>query len=105
MVFCLFRFGSRLPPHPVFGQSLMLFKVVGQDIATLPPVAWGAVRRPRPLRRCASLTALSELKTRSEEHTSELQSHLNLVCRLLLEKKKNCMPHETYFRRTSHNSR
>src|SRR5260370_10504871 len=27
-------------------------------------------------------------KDRSEEHTSELQSHLNLVCRLLLEKKK-----------------
>src|SRR5260370_8382868 len=26
---------------------------------------------------------------RSEEHTSELQSHLNLVCRLLLEKKKH----------------
>src|SRR5260370_8756279 len=36
---------------------------------------------------------------RSEEHTSELQSHLNLVCRLLLEKKKqtatcnNCYEH------------
>src|SRR5260370_16629405 len=33
---------------------------------------------------------------RSEEHTSELQSHLNLVCRLLLEKKKQsqytCLP-------------
>src|SRR5260370_8110618 len=28
-------------------------------------------------------------EVRSEEHTSELQSHLNLVCRLLLEKKKN----------------
>src|SRR5260370_24667959 len=28
------------------------------------------------------------LAFRSEEHTSELQSHLNLVCRLLLEKKK-----------------
>src|SRR5260370_30469410 len=27
-------------------------------------------------------------RKRSEEHTSELQSHLNLVCRLLLEKKK-----------------
>src|SRR6266571_7482660 len=26
---------------------------------------------------------------RSEEHTSELQSHVNIVCRLLLEKKKN----------------
>src|SRR5260370_32548572 len=28
------------------------------------------------------------MRSRSEEHTSELQSHLNLVCRLLLEKKK-----------------
>src|SRR5260370_11400359 len=30
----------------------------------------------------------SSARRRSEEHTSELQSHLNLVCRLLLEKKK-----------------
>src|SRR5260370_28972442 len=30
----------------------------------------------------------SDSRKRSEEHTSELQSHLNLVCRLLLEKKK-----------------
>src|SRR5260370_17014761 len=30
---------------------------------------------------------------RSEEHTSELQSHLNLVCRLLLEKKKKSLHH------------
>src|SRR5260370_24248245 len=30
---------------------------------------------------------------RSEEHTSELQSHLNLVCRLLLEKKNNNLSH------------
>src|SRR2546430_5299879 len=29
-------------------------------------------------------------RERSEEHTSELQSQSNLVCRLLLEKKKNC---------------
>src|SRR5690242_20787354 len=39
---------------------------------------------------------------RSEEHTSELQSHVNLVCRLLLEKKKknttknNNLSHTTY---------
>src|SRR5438477_3572878 len=32
--------------------------------------------------------ATCEARTRSEEHTSELQSHVNLVCRLLLEKKK-----------------
>src|SRR2546427_1679335 len=31
-------------------------------------------------------------KTRSEEHTSELQSQSNLVCRLLLEKKKKPQP-------------
>src|SRR5256885_12679038 len=36
--------------------------------------------RPFPRRRCPS--------SRSEEHTSELQSPCNLVCRLLLEKKK-----------------
>src|SRR5207237_10815956 len=33
-----------------------------------------------------------EPRVRSEEHTSELQSHLNLVCRLLLEKKKQIHP-------------
>src|SRR4029434_9706032 len=32
---------------------------------------------------------MCQVTTRSEEHTSELQSHLNLVCRLLLEKKYN----------------
>src|SRR5690242_21295265 len=32
----------------------------------------------------------STFTRRSEEHTSELQSHVNLVCRLLLEKKKIC---------------
>src|SRR5260370_15247264 len=32
-------------------------------------------------------------RRRSEEHTSELQSHLNLVCRLLLEKKKITQSH------------
>src|SRR2546422_9480921 len=37
----------------------------------------------------AALTALPEIAPRSEEHTSELQSRLHLVCRLLLEKKKN----------------
>src|SRR2546429_6590457 len=38
----------------------------------------------------AALASASEFKTRmrSEEHTSELQSRLHLVCRLLLEKKK-----------------
>src|SRR4029434_11357321 len=33
---------------------------------------------------------------RSEEHTSELQSHLNLVCRLLLEKIKTILNYDVY---------
>src|SRR5438477_3752551 len=35
-----------------------------------------------------AIRKLSQEQLRSEEHTSELQSHVNLVCRLLLEKKK-----------------
>src|SRR2546429_5214463 len=37
--------------------------------------------------------SLARWLTRSEEHTSELQSRLHLVCRLLLEKKKNNINH------------
>src|SRR5436190_14769574 len=37
----------------------------------------------------AVTTSNRSLLSRSEEHTSELQSHSDLVCRLLLEKKKN----------------
>src|SRR5260370_8294954 len=51
-------------------------------------------RRPRHRgHRSGRIAARHRLRNsadrpRSEEHTSELQSHLNLVCRLLLEKKK-----------------
>src|SRR5947207_8018983 len=38
------------------------------------------------------LPAVAGLQARSEEHTSELQSHSDLVCRLLLEKKNNLGP-------------
>src|SRR5215211_8514671 len=53
-------------------------------------------RRPAARRRVALLShalrparRASRRAPRSEEHTSELQSHSELVCRLLLEKKKN----------------
>src|SRR5260370_24223824 len=66
-------------------------------------------RRPRRVRRAglsAPVRALSgrvrHRSSRSEEHTSELQSHLNLVCRLLLEKKKN-KDLEHHLSRYSHN--
>src|SRR5207237_8696531 len=45
----------------------------------------------------------SPVPPRSEEHTSELQSHLNLVCRLLLEKKKkNNTTQRPYNKHRSH---
>src|SRR4051812_49505027 len=49
------------------------------------PTVQGCTRTPV---RSASRSRHSERTGRSEEHTSELQSHVNLVCRLLLEKKK-----------------
>src|SRR5438552_14038168 len=55
-------------------------------------VATRAAWPPRPAARCATggtTAAGSALAARSEEHTSELQSPDHLVCRLLLEKKKN----------------
>src|SRR5688500_19816155 len=47
------------------------------------------VRAARPRRAGALGAAPARRGRRSEEHTSELQSPCNLVCRLLLEKKKN----------------
>src|SRR5260370_9455729 len=55
----------------------------------------GRVRKPVNRQPRAVTDALADRagddhqRGRSEEHTSELQSHLNLVCRLLLEKKKS----------------
>src|SRR2546422_3344267 len=42
---------------------------------------------------CSVLTPSAGIRRRSEEHTSELQSRLHLVCRLLLEKKKQKQLH------------
>src|SRR2546430_12503240 len=48
-----------------------------------------AERRLRLGAKGPALLARADLGLRSEEHTSELQSQSNLVCRLLLEKKKH----------------
>src|SRR5260370_4083363 len=48
-----------------------------------------------PILACSDFTSTAG-ERRSEEHTSELQSHLNLVCRLLLEKKKKTDNTATY---------
>src|SRR2546429_998984 len=52
---------------------------------------WNGKRNP------VTLVNTIEAKKRSEEHTSELQSRLHLVCRLLLEKKKVNRQLHTWF--------
>src|SRR2546430_4636147 len=49
----------------------------------------GGLPPPGPRRLAAPPRLVTSAGARSEEHTSELQSQSNLVCRLLLEKKKN----------------
>src|SRR2546430_7691480 len=62
------------------------------------PISAGRAGDRLPLGRTVpgggDATPLADQPARSEEHTSELQSQSNLVCRLLLEKKKNakCAP-------------
>src|SRR5260370_32446046 len=73
---------STLFPYTTLFRSLFRQRKVGKAKATRMSAT--------PSLRCGA--TCSEAK-RSEEHTSELQSHLNLVCRLLLEKKKKDKPH------------
>src|SRR5438034_1002194 len=54
------------------------------SLSALPPSDRASTRPPHP----AGPDARASRRGRSEEHTSELQSHSDLVCRLLLEKQK-----------------
>src|SRR2546430_4532453 len=62
------------------------------------PISTTPIRRRRPASRASERhdrpleKQVPALRRRSEEHTSELQSQSNLVCRLLLEKKKKSSP-------------
>src|SRR2546430_5299172 len=73
----------RRPPRSTLFPYTTLFR----SWAAAPPLAIGCIRTSsaKPRLRGADRTAAPR---RSEEHTSELQSQSNLVCRLLLEKKK-----------------
>src|SRR5260370_8866102 len=65
----------RRPPRSTLFPYTTLFRSrPGCGCCRSSPRRWSSRRSPA--------------RSRSEEHTSELQSHLNLVCRLLLEKKK-----------------
>src|SRR5260221_2798265 len=64
----------RRPPRSTLFPYTTLFRSVASAVAT--DAKW------------TGASECSTIQCRSEEHTSELQSHSDLVCRLLLEKKK-----------------
>src|SRR2546430_12123737 len=90
----------RRPPRSTLFPYTTLFRSIsgGERLTVMPFDALAqfegqlaaALLVPRPARRELGLDRLQAvlLHMRSEEHTSELQSQSNLVCRLLLEKKK-----------------
>src|SRR5256885_3051141 len=83
----------RRPPRSTLFPYTTLFRSGHADIAHhygLSPLARGHLPRDARRERCAGVALHPDerLRHRSEEHTSELQSPCNLVCRLLLEKKK-----------------
>src|SRR2546426_6585502 len=86
---------STLFPYTTLFRSGRELRLAGEQLGAAQHHA--ARRRPRPRRHVEQLTRLLNEDVdqlarpgvgRSEEHTSELQSPCNLVCRLLLEKKK-----------------
>src|SRR5260370_23484681 len=76
---------STLFPYTTLFRSIGNKVFIGSDTALVAPVRVG---NGAYIAAGSTITANVPRCTRSEEHTSELQSHLNLVCRLLLEKKK-----------------
>src|SRR5690625_5509547 len=81
--------GPTVPVVPATGRRARLFRSTGpiQNCCSAPPAS--ALRCALSATSVASrLAEVVITGSRSEEHTSELQSRGHLVCRLLLEKKK-----------------
>src|SRR5260370_42629824 len=76
--YCFFFLMIRRPPRSTLFPYTTLFRSLS------PALQEGLLAAVQG----SQLGHVADFPVRSEEHTSELQSHLNLVCRLLLEKKK-----------------
>src|SRR2546429_7313727 len=75
----------RRPPRSTLFPYTTLFRSEKYSRENHCLAAWSANRNSEP----SPQPGTTNCAGRSEEHTSELQSRLHLVCRLLLEKKKN----------------
>src|SRR5438034_2919967 len=98
----------RRPPRSTLFPYTTLFRSYGRwsnPIRHLMPrtetgvAAWAVEGRAG-----VALSLDRALRERSEEHTSELQSHSDLVCRLLLEKKKKKKKYKKHKRRSRQNT-
>src|SRR5467141_134419 len=84
--FCATGAAGRSAGEMIFSFSGSIWRPVGSGS---PPASGAAAKRHQPkyatlARTSRKNSVLIASRRRSEEHTSELQSHLNLVCRLLL---------------------
>src|SRR2546430_13377245 len=89
----------RRPPRSTLFPYTTLFRSTGHEssctVADGYPVVRWIVSSLWPARwseRATLSVSAGPKRPRSEEHTSELQSQSNLVCRLLLEKKNTLLP-------------
>src|SRR5690349_23124778 len=97
LTFCYFFFNDTATTE-IYTLSLHDALPISSPSSPATPSTPTPIRRPRRRTRCSAAswrTATSSCRwrpgcsSRSEEHTSELQSRRDLVCRLLLEKKKS----------------
>src|SRR5437016_11388022 len=78
-----------IPPQPGQGKIQVLGRLGAQHRVTkLLQIYQNSLPSRNQARQAGLLLSIEHQSRRSEEHTSELQSLTNLVCRLLLEKKK-----------------
>src|SRR2546430_8924906 len=87
----LFRSGSEVLPRLLeVAEEVGLEEAEREgDVPVVAPLPHSLGEQRLGLQRVGHLAVERLARHRSEEHTSELQSQSNLVCRLLLEKKKN----------------
>src|SRR5256885_2526836 len=81
------------PYTTLFRSCSMLIDAIhaGKDVYVEKPLAMNMRELVRAYDVVKKSDRIVQIGTRSEEHTSELQSPCNLVCRLLLEKKKRAI--------------
>src|SRR2546430_8465382 len=97
ILFFFFFLMIRRPPRSTLFPYTTLFRSCLPALAHDVAAVWRGRRLRGGQRSCRARALIApDLADRSEEHTSELQSQSNLVCRLLLEKKKIKLLHTAH---------